>query len=180
MKLACFIYAGLVACAVVAASAGEGMQLGALYRINSETEVKIQGQVLDRLLGPGRAFVFLETRAEVKRSISEEAKGGIGETRVVSPKGPTEGGADMAKSDKVQKKVSTQEQRASQEKKSVEANDTFNFTIGSLKLRILHDASVPVGKLQAVKNALLALYPDKVKAENIVFVPAAFEPAPAK
>jgi hypothetical protein len=48
-----------------------------------------------------------------------------------------------------------------------------------MKMRILHDSAIPAAKIGAVKDALLALYPEKLKAEDIVFIPAAFESRPA-
>ncbi|OGS55179.1 MAG: hypothetical protein A3J79_06565 [Elusimicrobia bacterium RIFOXYB2_FULL_62_6] len=177
MKLVCFIYAGLVACAAAAASAGVDGRLGAVHSFTSGTEAKIQAQVLDRMLGPGKAYIFLETAARFKGAISEELKDGVGETRRVLSKDPA---GEPAEGADWEKGVSSQEQRASQQKRSVSANDAFELTVSSMSVRILHDASVPAKKLEAVKAALLALYPDKLKAGDVVFVPAAFEPAPAR
>lgn len=175
MKLTCFLYVGLLAWASGAVSAGADGRLNAVYSFNSGTEAKIQAQVLDRMLGPGRAYVFLETTAWFKGARSEEVKDGVGETRRVVPKGSA---GDLGEG--LEGESSTQEQRASQQKRSVTANDAFNLTMSSMAVRILHDASVPAKKLEAVKGALLALYPENLKAEDIVFVPAAFEPAPVK
>ena len=74
-------------CAAPAKSDGE---LGTLYRINSETEGKIQAQVLDRMLGPGRAYAFLEMKAEVKSTADETSKDGIGKMHTTLPEGAAE------------------------------------------------------------------------------------------
>lgn len=168
-----------------AASAGSDGKMGTLYRINSETEDKIQARVLDRMLGPGKAFAFLEMKAEVKSNAEETSKGGVGKIHTVSPEGQAE--MEEAAADKEELKqagpgakgVSTKEQSARQAKKSAEKKDILRFTMSSMKLRILHDAALSPGGLKAVKEALLALYPEKLKAEDIAFVPAAFAPAPA-
>ncbi|MDO8806752.1 MAG: hypothetical protein Q7R35_20260 [Elusimicrobiota bacterium] len=181
MKLTGYFFCGvLLAWAAAAASAGADKQLGAVYSFNSGTEAKIQAQVLDRMLGPGRAYVFLEATAGFKGAISEELKDGVGETRRVLPKGSAESAGEGLEGGESRQGVSTHEQRASQEKRSVTTNDAFNLTVSSMAVRILHDASVPAGKLQAVKDALLALYPSVLEANKIVFVPAAFEPTPAR
>lgn len=180
-----FVFAGIMAVLVCSASAGSDGQLGTLYRINSETESKMQAQVLDRMLGPGKAFAFLEMKAEVKSDSDETSKDGIGKllTQMPETPGELEGEAadkeDVKKAGKTKKGKSTKEQSASQVKKSAEKKDVFNFTLRSMKLRVLHDAALSPDKLKAVKGALLALYPEKLKAEDISFVAAAFEPAPA-
>jgi len=180
-----FVFAGIMAVMVSTAPAKSAGQLGTLYRINSETESKIQAQVMDRMLGPGRAFAFLEMKAEVKSNSDETSKDGIGKLNTKMPESPAEletEGTDKEeakKADKHKKGLSTQEQSASQAKKSAEKKGVFNFTLRSMKLRILHDAALSPDKLKAVKEALLALYPEKLKAEDISFVPAAFEPVPA-
>jgi len=180
-----FVFAGLMAGMACSASARSGGQLGTLYRINSETESKIQAQVLDRMLGQGRAFAFLEMKAEVKSDSDETSKDGIGKLNTRSPESPAEmeaEGADKAagKKDGTNKKgTSTREQSASQVKKNAEKKDVVNFTLRSMKLRILHDAALSPDKLKAVKEALTALYPEKLKAEDISFVAASFEPVPA-
>lgn len=174
MKLSSFICAGLLVCASGAAFACEGTQLEALYRINRETEAKLQLQVLDRILGPGRAFVFLEMKAEVKSSVSQDLKGGVGETRVMKPK-EQDAGAAAAPAAKDPKEVATQEQRASQERKSSESTDVLSLSISYVTVRILHENTVPSVKLQAVKNALAALYPGRIDADAIVLVPVVFD-----
>jgi hypothetical protein len=175
-----FICALLLAGMACAASASED-QLGALYRINSETEAKIQAQVLDRLLGPGKASVFLEMKAEVKTTADEESKGGVGEVHTKLPDAPAEKAAAPAgrDDDKKTAKDQRQEQSARQSKETVEKKDIFRFSVSSMKVRVLHDALLAPEKLKAVKDVLLALYPEKIKPEDIVFVPAAFEPGPA-
>jgi hypothetical protein len=178
MKLTGYFICGvLLAAAGGAASAGADKQLGAVYSFNSGTEAKIQAQVLDRMLGPGQAYVFLETTVWFRGAISEEVKDGVGETRRVLAKEPAAdpgAGLDSEKGD------SSQEQRASQQKRSATASDAFSLAVSSMTVRILHDAAVPQKKLEAVKAALLALYPAILPADKIIFVPAAFEPVRAR
>ena len=91
----------------------------------------------------------------------------------------TEEGKKDGKDKKDKKGLSTREQSASQAKKSAEKKDVFNFVMRSMKLRVLHDAALSADKLKAVKEALLALYPEKLQAEDISFVAAVFGPSTA-
>lgn len=180
-----FIFAAVMAGMVCAPSAKPAGQLAELYLINSQTEAKIQAQVLNTILGPGKAFIFLEMKAQVKSSADEESKGGVGEVRTTSPEGPAGNEAAAADreeaktDDKDKKKASTQEQSARQVKKSAEKKEVYKFTIEAMKARILYSADVSPDKLKSVKAALLALYPEKIKAEDIVFVPEVFDSAHA-
>lgn len=109
----------------------------------------------------------------------------MGEVRATSPDGPAGNEAaavdkeEVKTDDKDKKKASTQEQSARQEKKSSEKKAVYKFTIEAMKARILYNAEVSLDKLKSVKAALLALYPEKIKAEDIVFVPEVFDPGPA-
>ena len=174
------ILATLIAGLARAALAGGEEQAGALYRINGEIEAKIQSQVLDRMLGAGKAFVFLETRAELKTSAEEESKEGVGEVHVKLPPGAagSEAAAGANKNGEKTAKDKMSEQSSRQSKKSDEKKNIMGLTVGSMQARILHDASLSQEKLKAVKEALAALYPGKIKPDEIVFVPAAFAPAP--
>ncbi|MDO8804074.1 MAG: hypothetical protein Q7R35_06570 [Elusimicrobiota bacterium] len=178
-----FVLAAVIGGMVCSASAKAGGQLGELYLINSGTEAKIQAHVLNSMLGPGKAFVFLEMKAEVKSTSDEESKGGVGEVHTTSPERSVENeaaamGKEEAKKNGKDKKTAS-EQSARQVKKSAEKKVVFKFKVESMKARILHSAAVSPEKLKAVKEALLALYPENIKAEDIVFVPAVFDSAPA-
>lgn len=173
-----YVFTAVLAGLVCTASAKSADRLGELYRISSETEAKIQSQVADTLLGPGNAFVFLEIKTEVKSSAEGESKDGIGELRSESPEAlpvneaaaaGKEGGKRSAKD-----KKSGSTRTARQAKKSAENKDVLKFIVWPVKVRVLHNAAVPQDRLKAVKEALLALYPEKLKAEDIIFVPAAF------
>jgi len=159
---------------------------GTAYRINAMTEAKIQEHVLDPLLGAGKAHAFLEMTIEVKSSAEKASKGGIGELHRTSSKVEEEKvivikeeGKKDGK-DKAKEQTSVQMQTASDEKRTTEESEVLKFTAGGMKARILHDADLPKEKLKAVKEALVELYPGKIKAEDVVFVPAAFTPPAAK
>lgn len=175
-----FVFAAVMAGMVSAVPAKPAGQLADLYLINSQTEAKIQAQVLNTILGPGKAHVFLEMKVQVKSSADEESKGGVGEVRTTSPEGPAGNGAaaadkeEVRTDDKDKMKASTQEQSARQVKKSSEKKTVFKFTLEAMKARILYSADVSPDKLKSVKAALLALYPEKITAEDIVFVPEVF------
>ncbi|HBA61912.1 MAG TPA: hypothetical protein DCZ92_14090 [Elusimicrobia bacterium] len=157
-----------------AAYAQEG-RIDALHRLNADAESKIQAQVLDSLLGRGKAYVFLETKAEIKSSADEESKSGTGEIFIE--------GNDEAAAKGVEKregKDDKKKQTASHKKKSRDKKDVFVLKLRAMKLNILHDAAVPAEKLKAAKEALVALYPGALKPEDVVFVPAAFLPEPGQ
>lgn len=149
------------------ASAGDCAALGEVYRIGSDIESRIQVQVLDVMLEPGRAYAFLEVKAELRVSSEEEGKSGVGETHktLAGEEGGKEG----------EGKESMQKQTAKQTKKSGVHKKTFGLELGSMKLKVLHDAGVPADRIKAVKQALLALFPGKLEAKDIVFVPAPFQ-----
>ena len=145
------------------AARAAGGRLAALRRVNADAEAKIQAQVLDALLGRGKAYAFLELKAELLSTARSEAKSGTGE---------------MSKSREEKKgDAGLQKQHSTQDKKESEAREDYTLVPREMKLRVLHDASLPEEKLKAVKDALTALYPGALKPEDVVFVPAAFAPA---
>ncbi|MBU2574386.1 MAG: hypothetical protein KKH28_09960 [Elusimicrobia bacterium] len=86
-----------------------------------ETEAKMQTRVLDRMLGPGKAFAFLEMSAEITNTADEQSKDGVGELRKTkSSAGSMEeeaepmGKEEDKKADKDKKALSTQEQSSRQ------------------------------------------------------------------
>lgn len=165
-----FAAAALLAAGTVRAEDGK---VGALYRMNSETEAKIQAHVLDTLLGPGKAFAFLEMQVELRSLGESQSKSGTGEMSAEIGDAPLPGKDAVDPGSKEKK----QKQRSSQTKKSAEKKDSFGLEPRAMKLRLLHDASVPAGRLKAVVEALAALYPGSLKPEDITLVPAAFAPA---
>lgn len=157
----------LLAGAASYAAAADRDGLRDVYDICADTESKIQTQVLDPILGMGRAYVFLEAGAELVSSAERESKSGRGKMHKAQAKAEEGKGAD---------KDAMQEQTASQEKNSSEARRSLRMELSGMKLRILHDSSVPAKALKEVKEALLALYPGRLKAGDIVFIAAPFSP----
>ena len=169
MKASASLLVAVFTCFGVCQAYGEpGEYLDPLSSLNWATESKIQVQVLDSLLGRGKAFAFLEMKAEVKANSEEEGKSGEGE--LIS-----EGEASEAKTEK-EGKEKKQKQSARQIKKSAEEKTVLRLELRAMKLRLLHDASLSPEALKAVKETLLALYPEKLKSEDIAFVPAVFAP----
>lgn len=161
------LYAFVLAGPVSGVQAADREALRDVYDICADAESKIQTQVLDPLLGQGRAYVFLEAGAELISSSELERKSGKGKVSKAQP---------QAEEGKAQDKDSVQEQTASQEKNSSESRRALRLELSGMKLRILHDSSLPAKALKEVKEALLALYPGRLKAGDIVFVPAPFAP----
>jgi|GEM_PF-2524053 len=176
-----FIFAAVLAGLASAASAKSGDMPAALYQMNSEMEAKLQAHVGDTLLGPGNAFFFLEINGEVKNSEEEESKRGIGELRTETPEAAagTEaaGAGKEGKKDGKDKRTGST-QTARQAKRSAEEKSSFGFQVWPVKVKVLYNADVPQAKLKAVKEALLALYPGKLKAEDIIFIPAVYAAGP--
>ncbi len=133
-----------------------------------EAEAKIQVEVVAPILGPGRAYTFLEAEAIVRITNDEVTKSGVGKTRKSMK------GAEAEKADK-DVEGSLQEQSARQEKNSSEKKKRVSLELKKMKLRVLYD-SAAVGKpaLEALKAALLGLYAGKLEAGDITFVPAPF------
>lgn len=153
MKLIHMLFVIALAAAPAAADCGCA-QAGLV----SAEEARIQAKVLDALLGPGKAFAFLDLKAELKTSEEEEGKSGTGEARTKLP-------------DAGQK---TQEQMARQTRGSSEKKVSSRLELKAMKLRVLYDAALPQERLKAVRDALLALYPGALADGDIAFVAASF------
>ena len=172
MKVYLKMAAAAVLCLAAAHAAAGEDEVAALHRFNSDTEAKIQSRVLDSVLGKGKAFAFLETRAEVFDSDEASSRSGMGE---VLTDGEEAGGGKAAKADAADKR---QKQTARQEKRSAESRRTLKLEPRDMKLRVLYSSSVPGERLLAAKDALLALFPGALKPEDIIFVQAVFAPPP--
>lgn len=156
----------MIAAALLAGPALAGDDGGAL-ELTGALEAKIQSRVLDPILGRGAAYPFLELKAELAVSSESEAKTGTGEMRTKQPGAGENGG------------VKEQDQTAKQSKGSSEKKKVTSLVPAAMKLRVLHDAALPQEKLKAVREALAALFPGRLKAEDITFVPASFaQPKP--
>ncbi len=133
-----------------------------------EAEAKIQAEVIVPILGPGRGYTFLEAEAIVKVTNDESVKSGVGKTRKSLK------GGEAEKADKGEE-GSLQEQSARQEKNSSEKKKHVTLELKKMKLKVLYDSGT-VGKpaLDALKAALLGLYPGRLEADDISFVPAPF------
>ncbi|OGR81010.1 MAG: hypothetical protein A2X32_08695 [Elusimicrobia bacterium GWC2_64_44] len=150
--------------AVLAAGPAAGGGLAEAVRaMTAGTEARIQERVLDPMLGRGAAHAFLEMKAELASAETEESRSGYGEARTRLPDAANEEGG-----------LKEQSQLARQNKASAEKKTVLGLAPGAMKLRVLHDASVPQEKLKAVREALAALFPGKLRAEDITFVPAIF------
>lgn len=167
MNRSSVLAAFLVALLAGGAAGRDCAALGEVYRISSDTENKIQSQVLDVMLEPGRAYAFLDLKAELRVSSEGEEKSGVGETHKKA--------AGEEENKKGEGRENMQEQSAKQSKKSSVRKEVLGLELGSMKLRILHDAALPAARLKAVKEALLALFPGKLEAKDITFVPAPFQ-----
>lgn len=167
MKGLKFIAAISLALAAGPLSAGE-TRLEALADIAYAAEVKIQTQVLDTMLGKGKAFAFLELKAELRSDSEEHLRSGVGETRADAG---DEKPQEKPGKEGVEKKAM---QQARQEKKSSEKRRSFKLEPREMKLRLLCDKTVPAEKLKAVKETLAALYPGALKPEDITVVAAEF------
>jgi len=154
----------IFAAAVLAAGpAAGGGNAEAVLTLTSGTEARIQERVLDPLLGRGVAHAFLEMKAELTSTETEESRTGSGEARTKLPDAASEAGG-----------LKEQSQLARQNKASAEKKTVIGLAPEGMKLRVLHDAAVPQEKLKAVREALAALFPGRLRAEDIVFVPAVF------
>lgn len=151
------------AAVLLAGPAGAGGCGGELMEITGALEAKIQARALDPILGRGAAYPFLELKAELAVSEESEDKTGTGELRSKQP-----GGAGTKE----------QDQTARQTKGSSEKKTVMSLAPSAMKLRVLHDAALPQEKLKAAREALAALFPGRLKAEDITFVPAPFAPRP--
>lgn len=149
------------------ASGKDCAALGEVYRIGADLENKVQSQVLDAMLEPGKSYAFLEVKAELRASSEGEEKSGTGETRkkISGEEAP----------DKSEGRENMQEQKARQVKRSLDRKETFRLELSGMKLKVLHDSAVPPARLKAVKEVLLALFRGKLEAADLIFVAAPFQ-----
>ena len=81
LKLAGCLTMSLLAAALVAARAAEDVSPSDVLNAEAATENRIQGKVLDLILGPGKASVFVQARLEIYRSRAETRKFGRGQMK---------------------------------------------------------------------------------------------------
>lgn len=161
MKLTLYVLA--VALLAAPAAAGTCGCPGEAQAVTDALEAKVQAKVLDPILGPGAAYALLELKLRLEGSSEEHSRAGTGEAHTLLPaESPAKGG------------TKTQNQTAVQSKNSAENKTTLKLAPEAMKLRVLHDSALAQEKLRAAREALLALFPGVLKAEDIVFVPAGF------
>lgn len=151
------------AASLAARPAAGGGCAESIRAIIADTEARIQERVLDPILGRGAGHAFLEMKAELTSAETEESRTGFGEARTKLPDAANEEGG-----------LKAQSQLARQNKASAEKKAVIGLAPEAMKLRVLHDASVPPEKLKAVREALTELFPGKLRGEDIVFVSAVF------
>jgi len=165
MKLTLYVLAAAFLAAP--AAAGDCGCAGDAQAMTDALEAKVQAKVLDPVLGRGAAYALLELKAQLDASREESGRSGTGEAHTLLPvESPAKGGSK------------TQNQTAVQSKNSSENKTVLKLAPASMKLRVLHDSAVPPERIRAAREALLALFPGALKAEDIIFVPAAFAKQP--
>ncbi|OGR92299.1 MAG: hypothetical protein A2992_06750 [Elusimicrobia bacterium RIFCSPLOWO2_01_FULL_59_12] len=141
----------------------------------------LQDNVLDKILGPGKAVVIvdvemgLESRAtemgmgksksDKKKNESEDGGGPVAPSRVLVPGVPMPRSVAQIEEDRG---GSMQEAGGQMQQKKLDVRTT----IKKLLVTVLYDKRVPSDKLQAVKQAIIALL--KVTESQMVFTPTTF------
>ena len=156
-----------------------------------EMEGKIKNEILDPILGPGKAFVFADIEMEVISKKAEQSKEGLGVIQKYKEKGAAGGGADsdfllpgipkqrsiMPKDDK--RPEASQGQQAQQGKGVQEVRYGLGTEIARLQLTVIHDDRLPAAGLKLARERLDDfLVPYKIRgtaAPTVLFKPTRFK-----
>jgi hypothetical protein len=141
----------------------------------------LQDNVLDKILGPGKAVVIVDVemglesrtaemgmgknKSDKKKNEGDDERGPAPAARVLVPGVPMPKSAMQAEEDRGGQ---SQEAGGQMQQKKVDARTT----IKKLLVTVLYDKRVPADKLQAVKLAIIALL--KVTESQMVFTPTVF------
>ncbi len=153
--------------------------------IIAETQKRIQTEILDRVLGEGKASVWVDVELDLKASRRENLRAGAGSAQKYKAKGG-EGAAlktefilpgvpkqkNITKEDD-KKPEAAQAQRADQVK--VEQEEVFSQQLQFKRFQVvvIHDAKVEKKKLSEVRDLIIeGLVSYKVKPDDVVFRPA--------
>ncbi len=159
---------------VVPVSAAKGSAALDFHRLIEATESKIQDEILNPLLGSGRAHVFVtaEFEAEIHRNSSERfGRGEVQKNKIKKFSGSLkiEGNDPPGAEDK-----------RTQISKQTKLIKESSLRVGSKRVgfavRILHDRDISVEKLKEIKKTLVWAFPGELKAKDIEFRAARFFP----
>ncbi|MFH1726352.1 MAG: FliG C-terminal domain-containing protein [Elusimicrobiota bacterium] len=162
-------------------------------QIVREVRERIQTEILDRVLGAGKASVWVDIELEMRTGRKENLRGGAGVAgRFKGSPGPGGGAGGAFKTQYIlpgipkpksivgqedpQRLGASQEQTAQQVKTVQEEVYTQEEVIKRFKVTVIHDASVAKTKLDEVRRLVMeAMGKYKVQKDDIVFRPAGFD-----
>jgi flagellar motor switch protein FliG len=151
-------------------------------KFQKEKTEYLQQNVLDKILGPGKAVVIVEVEMSLesrnvemgmgkKKSDKKNAEGENGEPQVIPQAKVLVPGVPMPKSPFQQEEDrggQSQESGGQMQQKKIDVRTT----IKKLLVTVLYDKKVTPDKLQAVKQAIIALL--KVTENQMIFTPTLF------
>jgi len=164
----------LIAAALLAlpAQAGEPTMLSEIDTILRGIESKIQSQLLDPILGPGRGFAFVDAQFEVQRIQRENSKNGTG----YAVKKDFDAPKAQEPADLLEPSSGSEKGQVSKQSKTNSENvRRYRLVPQDFSVRIVHARSVPEDELAELKRVLSQAYADSLKLEDIAFVPARFD-----
>ncbi|HAH07443.1 MAG TPA: hypothetical protein DCM05_13140 [Elusimicrobia bacterium] len=185
--------------------AGESLTPLDVWALETRLAEHVQKNILDPVLGAGRASAFAKAKLEFRCEERESLKSGKGhaskEKRRLDPVAVSTDQApqsedlleglfsdERTKSNNIQtsttpyqkQNASIAGQRAEQSKSEAESYSSVELNIVKLKLVIVYDDKLPAARLDSAKKVLLAVYKDALKPEDMVWVPAVYAGTPRK
>ncbi len=133
-----------------------------IHRIEVETADRIQSGILNPVLGVGRSSVFVRLGLSVERHFENSDKGGKGRTTSTKFQKPS----PRPESDIYISSTTEIVQEAQQVKSQTEERATTSLRYTSFDAVILHDVNIPPKRLDAVREALTAIYKSEI---NLTF-----------
>lgn len=179
------------------AHATEDSLLWVLHRIKSETESKIQHNVLDPVMGRGRAYVFADLEFDLERTFKKSSRTGSGyASKRQSPAVPDDlfaafgapAGKEPKKPPEGKKKkeeakpdpwIKEQSQRSQQVKSDEQHWVHMEWAPSRFEIHILHDRAASPAEIASIRDILLSVYGRTLKPDKIRLTPVELAKAPA-
>ena len=157
-----------------------------------ESEKRIQSEILDRVLGPGKASAFVDVELDVKASRRENLRAGAGSAEKNKIK---MGQSDALKTDfvlpgvpkpknitdKEQPRAAEAAQTQAAQQSRIEQEEVFSQQVVFKRFQvvILHDAQIVQKKLDEIRSLVVeAMTAFKIKPDDVVFRKANYHVSP--
>lgn len=158
-----------------------------------DSEKRIQEEILDRVLGPGKASAFVDVELDVKASRRENLRAGAGSAEKNKIK---MGQSDALKTDfvlpgvpkpknitdKEQPRAAEAAQTQAAQQSRIEQEEVFSQQVVFKRFQVvvLHDAQIPQKKLDEIRSLTVeAMTAFKIKPDDVLFRKANYHVSPS-